>query len=118
MRTELSSGNTEAANVAWLASHIGDTYTQAEYAAAAQRDRLAYADGVGVLMYTPLRGLWGPVHESMALNCIADVIRTWYQGALLTGDNDLSKKVSKLRHVSGPLDNRAHLGSSGGNHHG
>ena len=109
VRAELGSDNTEAADVAWLANHIGDTYTQAEYTAAALRDRLAYVDGVGVLMYTPPCGLWEPVHESTALNCIADVIRTWYQGALLTGDNDLIKKVSKLRHVSGPRAIAAHL---------
>lgn len=109
VQAELGSDNTEAADVTWLASHIGDTYTQAEYAAAALRDRLAYVDGVGVLMYTPPCGLWKPTHESMALNCIADVIRTWYRGALLTGDNDLIKKVSKLRHVSGPRAIAAHL---------
>lgn len=109
VQAELGSDNTEAVDVAWLANHIGDTYTQAEYTAAALRDRLAYVDGVGVLMYTPPCGLWRPVHESMALNCIADVIRTWYQGALLTGDNDLIKKVSKLRHVSGPRAIAAHL---------
>lgn len=109
VRAELGSDNTEAADITWLASHIGDTYTQAKYVAAALRDRLAYVDGVGVLMYTPPRGLWGPVHESMTLNCIADVICTWYQGALLTGDNDLIRKVSKLRHVSGPRAIAAHL---------
>ena len=109
VRAELKVPAGEATDVSWLANHIGDTYTQAEYAAAALRDRLAYVDGVGVLMYTPPCGLWGPVHESMALNCIADVIRTWYQGALLTGDNDLIKKVSKLRHVSGPRAIAAHL---------
>ena len=109
VRAELGSNNTKAADVTWLANHIGDTYTQAEYTAAALRDRLAYVDGVGVLMYTPPCGLWEPAHESVALNCIADVIRTWYQGALLTGDNDLIKKVSKLRHVSGPRAIAAHL---------
>lgn len=109
VQAELGSGNTEAADVAWLANHIGDTYTQAEHAATALRNRLAYVDGVGVLMYMHTRGVWDNVHESAALNCIADVIRTWYQGALLTGDNDLIKKVSKLRHVSGPRAIAAHL---------
>lgn len=109
VRAELGSDGTEATDVTWLANHIGDTYTQAEYAAAALRNRLAYVDGVGVLMYTPLWGLWESVHESAAINCIADVIRTWYQATLLTGDNDLIKKVSKLRHVSGPRAIIAHL---------
>lgn len=99
----------EAADVTWLADHIGDTYTQAEYVAAALRNRLAYVDGEGVLMYIRNWGKWEGVHESMALNCVADVIRTWYKGALLTGDIDLIKKVSKLRHVSGPRAILAHL---------
>lgn len=109
VRAELGSNNVEAADVSWLANHIGDTYTQAEYAAAALRDRLAYVDGVGVLMYTPILGMWESAHESAALNCVADVIRTWYQGTLLTGDEALIKKVSKLRHVSGPRAIVAHL---------
>lgn len=109
VREELGSDGVEAADVSWLANHIGDTYTQAEYAAAALRDRLAYVDGVGVLMYTPTLGMWESVHESAALNCVADVIRTWYQGTLLTGDDALIKKVSKLRHISGPRAIVAHL---------
>ena len=109
VRAELGSDGVEAADVAWLVDHIGDTYTQAEYVATALRNRLAYVDGVGVLMYIRNWGVWDGVHESAALNCIADVIRTWYQGALLTGDNDLIKKISKMRHVSTPRAIAAHL---------
>ena len=109
VQAELGVSSSEAADVAWLAAHIGDTYTQAEYVAAALRNRLAYVDGVGILMYIRNWGVWDGVHESAVLNCIADVIRTWYQGALLTGDDDLIKKVSKLRHVSGPRAIIAHL---------
>lgn len=109
VRAELKVNTEDIPDVSWLAAHIGDTYTQAERVAAALRDRLAYVDGVGVLMYIRNWGRWDNVHESAALNCVADVIRTWYQGALLTGDDDLIKKVSKLRHVSGPRAIIAHL---------
>lgn len=109
VREHLGANNTETPDVTWLANHIGDTYTQAEHAAATLRERLAYVDGVGLLMYTPTLGVWENVHESAALNCVADVIRTWYQGTLLSGDENLIKKVSRLRHISGPRAITAHL---------
>lgn len=99
----------EAADVAWLAGHIEDTYTQAQRAADALRDRLAYTEGLGWLTYAPDRGVWEVVHESAALNSIADVIRAWYRGAMLTGDADLIKRVGRLRHVSGARAILAHI---------
>lgn len=114
VRAELTStipnnDGAEAADIAWLINAIDDTYTQAEHAADALRDRLAYVEGLGWLVYAPQRGVWEPSHESAALNCIADVVRTWYRSAVLTGDADLIKKVSRLRHVSTPRAILAHI---------
>ena len=99
----------EAADAGWLAAHVDDTYTQAKRAAAALRDRLAYVEGLGWLTYAADRGVWEVVHESAALNCVADVICTWYRGAMLTGDADLVKRVAKMRHVSAARSILAHL---------
>ncbi len=98
----------EAADISWLINCLNDTYTQAEHVAHALRDRLAYAEGLSWLVYLPERGIWQIANESAALNCIADVVRTWYNGAVLTGDADLIKKVSRLRHVSTPRAILAH----------
>lgn len=105
----ISVGIAKPADVSWLANCINDTYTQAERAADALRDRLAYVEGLSWLVYMPERGIWQITNESAALNCIADVIRTWYSGAMVTGDTDLIKKVSRLRHVSTPRAIAAHL---------
>lgn len=99
----------ESADAGWLAAHVDDTYTQAKRAAAALRDRLAYVEGLGWLTYAVDRGVWEVVHESAALNCVADVICTWYRGAMLTGDADLVKRVAKMRHVSAARSILAHL---------
>jgi P4 family phage/plasmid primase-like protien len=99
----------ETADVSWLAACIDDTYTQAERAASALRDRLAYVEGLGWLTYASDRGVWEVVHESAALNSVADVIRTWYRGAMLTGDADLVKRVARLRHVSAARAILAHI---------
>ena len=113
VRAELAktTGNSssEATDVSWLINCTDDTYTQAKHAATALRDRLAYVEGLSWLVYTPERGIWQITNESMALNCIADVIHTWYEGALLTGDTDLVKKVSRLRHVSAARAILAHI---------
>ena len=70
-------------------NHLGNNIrVTTEYAAAALRDRLAYVEGLGWLTYTPDRGVWEVVHESAALNAVADVILAWYRGAVLTGDAD------------------------------
>lgn len=99
----------EAADVSWLAGSVEDTYTQAQRAAYALRDRLAYTEGLGWLTYMSERGVWEVVHESAALNSIADVIRTWYRGAMLAGDADLIKRVGRLRHVSAARAILAHI---------
>lgn len=98
-----------ASDISWLVNCIDDTYTQAEHAAQSLRDRLAYVEGLSWLIYLPERGIWQIANESAALNCVADVVRTWYNGALLTGDTDLIKKVSRLRHVSTPRAILAHI---------
>lgn len=111
VRAELTKavGGVETADVSWLAACIDDTYTQAERAADALRDRLAYVEGLGWLTYASDRGVWEVVHESAALNSVADVIRTWYRGAMLTGDADLVKRVARLRHVSAARAILAHI---------
>ena len=106
---EQAGGDGETADVSWLPACIDDTYTQAERAAAALRDRLAYVEGLGWLTYASDRGVWEVVHESAALNSIADVIRTWYRGAMLTGDADLVRRVARLRHVSAARAILAHI---------
>ena len=105
----ISVGLAAPADVSWLADCINDTYTQAEHAAHALRDRLAYVEGLSWLVYVPERGIWQITNESTALNCIADVIRTWYSGVMVTGDADLIKKVGRLRHVSTPRAILAHI---------
>ena len=107
--TKAVGGGGETADVSWLAACIDDTYTQAERAAGALRDRLAYVEGLGWLTYASDRGVWEVVHESAALNSVADVIRTWYRGAMLTGDADLVKRVARLRHVSAARAILAHI---------
>lgn len=112
VRAELAKaagGSGEVGDVGWLAAHIDDTYTQAERAAAALRDRLAYVEGLGWLTYAADRGVWEVAHESAALNSVADVIRTWYHGAMLTGDANLTRRVAKMRHVSAARAVLAHL---------
>nr|DAF01463.1 MAG TPA: dsDNA helicase [Caudoviricetes sp.] len=87
----------EAGDVAWLADAIDDVDAQAQRAADALRSHLAYAEGLGWLTYTPDRGIWERASESAGLKRIAAVVRGWYRGALLTGNEGLIKSVSKLR---------------------
>ena len=100
VRAELKQGvgdGGEAGDVAWLADAIDDVDAQAQRAADALRSHLAYAEGLGWLTYTPDRGIWERASESAGLNRIAAVVRGWYRGALLTGNEGLIKSVSKLR---------------------
>lgn len=90
-------GGGEAAGVAWLTDAVDDVDAQAQRAAAALRNHLAYVEGLGWLAYTPDRGIWERVSESAGLNRIATVVRGWYRGAMLTGNEGLIKSVSKLR---------------------
>ena len=90
-------GAGEVGDVAWLADATDDVDAQARRAAAALRDRLAYAEGLGWLTYAPDRGVWERASESAGLACIATVVRGWYRGAMLTGNDGLIKSVSKLR---------------------
>lgn len=90
-------GAGEAGDVAWLADAVDDVDAQAQRAADALQDHLAYAVGLGWLTYTPDRGIWERASESAGLNRIATVVRGWYRGAMLTGNEGLIKSVSKLR---------------------
>lgn len=81
----------EAGDVAWLADAVDDVDAQAQRAADALRDRLAYSEGLGWLTYAPERGIWERASESAGLKCIATVVRGWYVNA------GLIKSVSKLR---------------------
>lgn len=87
----------EAADVAWLADAVDDVDAQAQRAAAALRDCLAYVEGLGWLIYDPNRGVWERASESAGLARISTVVRGWYRGAMLTGNEGLIKNVSKLR---------------------
>lgn len=93
----MGGGGGEAANAGWLADAVDDVDAQAQRAAAALRDRLAYAEGLGWLTYAADRGVWERASESAGLACIATVVRGWYRGAMLTGNDGLIKSVSKLR---------------------
>ena len=90
-------GAGEVGDVAWLADAVDDVDAQAQRAAAALRDHLAYAEGLGWLTYAPDRGIWERASESAGLNRIAGVVRGWYRGAMLTANEGLIKSVSKLR---------------------
>lgn len=100
VRAELNVPAGEAADVSWLASNLDNTYLQAKKVAEVVRDRLAYVDGLGWLVYSPDLGAWEMGGESAALGCIAEVSQLWREGAMLTGDVDLVKKVAKLQRVS------------------
>ena len=101
VRAELGTAVTgdggEASDAGWLADAVDDVDAQAQRAAAALRDRLAYAEGLGWLTYAPDRGVWERASESAGLARIAAVVRGWYRGAMLTGNDGLIKSVSKLR---------------------
>ena len=95
--TSVDAAGGDAADVAWLADDVDDVDAQAQRAADALQDHLAYAEGLGWLTYTPDRGIWERASESAGLNRIATVVRGWYRGAMLTGNEGLIKGVSKLR---------------------
>ena len=90
----------DAVDVSWLPSNLDNTYLQAKKVAEMVRDRLAYVDGLGWLIYSPDLGAWEMGGDSAALGCIADVSQLWYEGTVLTGDVDLVKRVAKLQRVS------------------
>lgn len=100
VRAELAKtmdGSGEASDAGWLPDAVDDVDAQARRAAAALRGHLAYAEGLGWLTYAPDRGVWERASESAGLARIATVVRGWYRGALLTGNEGLIKSVSKLR---------------------
>lgn len=100
VRAELAKtvgGSGEVGDVVWLADAVDDVDAQAQHAADALRDHLAYAEGLGWLTYTPDRGIWERASESAGLNRVATVVRGWYRDAMLTGNEGLIKSVSKLR---------------------
>ena len=101
VRAELKmSGSGEVADVSWLANNLDNTYLQAKHVAEKVRDRLAYVDGLGWLVYSPDLATWEMGGDSAALACIAEVTQLWREWAMLTGDVDLVKRVAKLQRVS------------------
>lgn len=101
VRAELKvNSSAGAVDVSWLPNNLDNTYLQAKHVAEMVRDRLAYVDGLGWLVYSDDSGAWTMGGDSAALGCIADVTQLWREGAVLTGDVDLVKKVSKLQRVS------------------
>ena len=100
VRAELSVPTGGGVDVSWLAHNLDNTYLQAKKVAELVRDRLAYVDGLGWLVYSPDLGVWKMGGESAALACIAEVSQLWYEGVVLTGDVDLVKRVAKLQRVS------------------
>ena len=100
VRAELKVAAGSGVDVSWLPSNLDNTYLQAKKVAEVVRDRLAYVDGLGWLVYSPDLGAWEMGGDSAALACIADVSQLWYEGAVLTGDVDLVKRVAKLQRVS------------------
>lgn len=101
VRAELKmSGSGEVVDVSWLVNNLDNTYLQAKHVAETVRDRLAYVDGLGWLVYSPDLALWEMGGDSAALACIAEVTQLWREGAMLTGDVDLVKRVAKLQRVS------------------
>lgn len=101
VRAELKiSGSADVTDVSWLPNNLDNTYLQAKHVAEKVRDRLAYVDGLGWLVYSPDLGAWEMGGDSAALGCIAEVTQLWREGAMLTGDVDLVKRVAKLQRVS------------------
>ena len=103
VRAELKVDNTsETTDVSWLASFnaVDDTYQQAQRVAEALRGQLAYADGLGWLVYNADEGIWEVDLETAPMDLTAVVTRSWYEGAVLTGDAGLVKKASRLQRVS------------------
>lgn len=98
VRAELSIDSEDTPqDIEWLSACIDDVDAQAQKAATALRDVLAFTAGLGWLAYMPERGVWECASESAALHHVATVVRRWYAAALLTGNEDLAKKASKLR---------------------
>lgn len=100
VRTELKVPAGEATDVSWLANNLDNTYLQAKHVAETVRDRLAYVEGLGWLVYSPDLAAWEMGGDSAALACIAEVTQLWREWVMLTGDVDLVKRVAKLQRVS------------------
>ena len=84
-------------DIKWLFDNVDDVDMQATRAAKALRDKLAYVDGLGWLIYDNDKGIWEIARDSRALECVALVVRSWYYASQLTGDDKFAKQVSKLR---------------------
>lgn len=100
VRAELNVPAGGVTDVSWLNGNLDNTYQQAKQVAEVLRDRLAYVDGLGWLTYAPDLGVWQVDLDSAPLDFTAEVIQTWCESAMLTGDADFVKKVSRLRRVS------------------
>lgn len=90
-------GDTPTADIAWLFDGLDDVDMQAEHAAEALRDELAYSEGLGWLTYYEDLGIWKCASVSAALERVAPVVRGWYYAVQLSDDDKFIKKAAKLR---------------------
>ena len=90
-------GDGPIVDITWLLDGLDDVDMQADHAAEALRDELAYSEGLGWLAYYEDLGIWKCVSPSCALWRVAPVVRNWYYTAQLSNDDKFIKKVSKLR---------------------
>lgn len=88
---------TPAGDITWLFGNLDNVDMQAQRAAEALHDRLAYVDGLGWLVYSDDRGVWECVSTSTALHWVSTAVCAWHAAALLTGDDAFVKQVGRLR---------------------
>lgn len=97
VRAELKVPVDETTDVSWLFGNLDNVDLQAQHAAEALRDRLAYAEGLGWVAYNDDLGAWECVSVSAALHWVSTVVCTWHAAAVLTGDDGFIKRVGRLR---------------------
>lgn len=94
VRAEL--GANPGVDITWLFNGLDDVDMQAQHAAEALHDKLAYSNGIGWLTYHEDLGIWKPASTSAALECLAPVVRSWHHAAQLTDEDKFIKRVAKL----------------------
>lgn len=98
VRAELSDTPiTDNIDITWLFGNLDNVDMQAHHAAEALRDRLAYVDGLGWLVYSDDLGVWERASTSTALHWVSTAVCAWHAAATLTGDESFVKRVGRLR---------------------
>lgn len=98
VRGELNTTPTDDnVDVTWLFGNLDNVDMQAQRAAEALRDRLAYVDCLGWLVYSDDHGVWERVSTSTALHWVSTAVCAWQTAAVLTGDDTFAKRVGRLR---------------------